>query len=88
MSLLGAVDVAGDPEAAARQRVACRDPEAHIEHMRINGDCPWCPTVDTSRWAEVACEICDGPCKATDEICDTCARRIGREARAAREARR
>lgn len=87
MSLLGAVDVAGDRAAAAQRRAACRDPEAHVEHMRINGECPWCDTVDTSRWAEVSCGICDGPCKATEEICDACAGRIGRDARAAREAR-
>lgn len=24
--------------------------EAHEEHMRINGDCPWCCSYDTSKW--------------------------------------
>jgi hypothetical protein len=24
--------------------------DAHEEHMRINGDCPWCGSYDTSKW--------------------------------------
>jgi len=24
--------------------------EAHTEHMRINGDCPWCGAYDKSKW--------------------------------------
>lgn len=24
--------------------------EAHEEHMRINGDCPWCGAYDKSKW--------------------------------------
>jgi hypothetical protein len=24
--------------------------EAHAEHMRINGDCPWCGAYDKSKW--------------------------------------
>ena len=24
--------------------------EAHSEHLRINGDCPWCGSYDTSKW--------------------------------------
>ena len=24
--------------------------EAHEEHMRINGDCPWCGSFDISKW--------------------------------------
>jgi hypothetical protein len=24
--------------------------EMHSEHMRINGDCPWCGAYDKSKW--------------------------------------
>lgn len=24
--------------------------EAHEEHMRINGDCPWCGAFDKNKW--------------------------------------
>lgn len=24
--------------------------EAHVEHMAVNGDCPWCGAYDTSKW--------------------------------------
>lgn len=24
--------------------------DAHLEHMRINGDCPWCSAYDKSKW--------------------------------------
>lgn len=24
--------------------------ETHEEHMRINGDCPWCGAYDQSKW--------------------------------------
>ncbi len=29
---------------------ACPMPDAHAEHMAINGDCPWCGAYDKSRW--------------------------------------
>ena len=24
--------------------------EAHEEHLRVNGDCPWCGSYDKSKW--------------------------------------
>lgn len=28
----------------------CDYPEAHQEHMAINGECPWCGSYDKSKW--------------------------------------
>lgn len=48
-----AMDVATmDPNEALRLRRVCQQQygEAHDEHMRINGDCPWCGMYDKSKW--------------------------------------
>jgi hypothetical protein len=35
--------------SSSQQRRACRDPEAHDAHMRLNGECPWCGALDVSQ---------------------------------------
>jgi len=35
-----------------KAEAACSVPEAHIEHMAINGDCPWCGCYDKSKWLQ------------------------------------
>ena len=43
------------PTNEQMQETGCLDKygaqsETHAEHMRINGDCPWCGAYDKSKW--------------------------------------
>jgi len=42
-----------DLPATEQNRLAMACPggwEAHVEHMHINGTCPWCQCYDPTRW--------------------------------------